>query len=309
MTGLRASTEHLDRRLDGLGRDDGAGAQRRRGCWDRDAGTGPGGGSRKHVAYLLIEGQPARPPTTSSPPSLGAPFRSPTTPRPRPRPDRAPPPPGHHRRWPGFPHAAQAIRITRRVRPLGGQRWRTVTVSAVTNLTAQAQPAPLRTAGAATGTSRRCTTSATSPSPRTPPRAPGNTPWGMASLCNPWPSASCASTAGTTSPPRRAATPATPPESCHCSAAPAHEPATPALCRGPGGQASPIKQGRSSAPAPKAAWTGAAGTCRAEFRGLGGARGRGIPRNQPQELRSRHGFPASGRRSAQAVAALAGPLN
>jgi hypothetical protein len=43
-----------------------------------------------------------------------------------------------------FPHATQAIRITRRVRPLGGHKWRTVTVYAVTNLTAvQASPARL----------------------------------------------------------------------------------------------------------------------------------------------------------------------
>jgi predicted transposase YbfD/YdcC len=44
-----------------------------------------------------------------------------------------------------FPHATQAIRITRRVRPLAGRRWRTVTVYAVTSLTAaQASPAPGR---------------------------------------------------------------------------------------------------------------------------------------------------------------------
>jgi predicted transposase YbfD/YdcC len=43
-----------------------------------------------------------------------------------------------------FPHATQAIRITRRVRPLAGRRWRTVTVYAVTSLTAaQAHPARL----------------------------------------------------------------------------------------------------------------------------------------------------------------------
>jgi predicted transposase YbfD/YdcC len=43
-----------------------------------------------------------------------------------------------------FPHATQAIRITRRVRPLAGHKWRTVTVSAVTSLTAaQASPARL----------------------------------------------------------------------------------------------------------------------------------------------------------------------
>jgi predicted transposase YbfD/YdcC len=43
-----------------------------------------------------------------------------------------------------FPHATQAIRITRRVRPLATRRWRTVTVYAVTSLTAaQASPARL----------------------------------------------------------------------------------------------------------------------------------------------------------------------
>jgi predicted transposase YbfD/YdcC len=43
-----------------------------------------------------------------------------------------------------FPHAAQAIQITRRVRDLGSNRWRTVTVYAVTSLTArQAGPAQL----------------------------------------------------------------------------------------------------------------------------------------------------------------------
>jgi predicted transposase YbfD/YdcC len=43
-----------------------------------------------------------------------------------------------------FPYATQAIRITRRVRSLHRRRWRTVTVYAVTNLTAaQAHPARL----------------------------------------------------------------------------------------------------------------------------------------------------------------------
>jgi predicted transposase YbfD/YdcC len=43
-----------------------------------------------------------------------------------------------------FPHATQAIRITRRVRSLHSRRWRTVTVYAITNLTAaQASPARL----------------------------------------------------------------------------------------------------------------------------------------------------------------------
>jgi predicted transposase YbfD/YdcC len=44
----------------------------------------------------------------------------------------------------GFPHARQAIQVTRRVRPLGSRRWRTVTVYAVTSLaTIQAHPAQL----------------------------------------------------------------------------------------------------------------------------------------------------------------------
>jgi predicted transposase YbfD/YdcC len=44
-----------------------------------------------------------------------------------------------------FPHAAQAIRLTRRIRPLSGQKkWRTVTVYAITSLDAsQAAPAEL----------------------------------------------------------------------------------------------------------------------------------------------------------------------
>jgi predicted transposase YbfD/YdcC len=43
-----------------------------------------------------------------------------------------------------FPHATQAIRVTRRVRSLHSRRWRTVTVYAVTNLTnVQASPARL----------------------------------------------------------------------------------------------------------------------------------------------------------------------
>jgi predicted transposase YbfD/YdcC len=43
-----------------------------------------------------------------------------------------------------FPYATQALRITRRTRLLAGRRWRTVTVYAVTSLTAaQAHPAHL----------------------------------------------------------------------------------------------------------------------------------------------------------------------
>ena len=43
-----------------------------------------------------------------------------------------------------FPHAVQAIRVTRRTRPLGSRRWRTITVYALTNLSVyQASPAHL----------------------------------------------------------------------------------------------------------------------------------------------------------------------
>ena len=49
-----------------------------------------------------------------------------------------------------FPHAAQAIQVTRRVRDLGSRRWRTVTVYAVTSLTA-AQASPARLADAIRG--------------------------------------------------------------------------------------------------------------------------------------------------------------
>jgi hypothetical protein len=64
---------------------------------------------------------------------------------PRGRPRRAPDPQSRHgRRRLAFPHAAQAIAITRRIRPLSGGRWRTVTVYAITSLTAsQASPAQL----------------------------------------------------------------------------------------------------------------------------------------------------------------------
>jgi predicted transposase YbfD/YdcC len=49
-----------------------------------------------------------------------------------------------------FPHATQALRITRRTRPLDSRRWRTVTVYAVTSLTA-AQASPARLADWARG--------------------------------------------------------------------------------------------------------------------------------------------------------------
>jgi len=135
-----------------------------------------------------------------------------------------------------FPHATQAIRITRRVRPLAGRRWRTVTVYAVTSLTA-AQTSPARLADWIRGHwgiealhhLRDTTFAEDACQVRT-----GNTPRAMASLRVTSPSASCAHTALATSPPRCAATPATPPESCHCEASPARETGTAALCRDPG---------------------------------------------------------------------------
>jgi hypothetical protein len=82
-----------------------------------------------------------------------------------------------------FPHATQAIRVTRRARSLRSRRWHTMTVYAIT----------------------------TSPPPRQAPPA--------------WPTGSGATGAVTaTSPPRCAATPATPPACCHCLASPAREP-------------------------------------------------------------------------------------
>jgi hypothetical protein len=44
----------------------------------------------------------------------------------------------------GFPHAAQVLQVTRKVRDLQTRGWRTVTIYAITSLThAQASPARL----------------------------------------------------------------------------------------------------------------------------------------------------------------------
>jgi predicted transposase YbfD/YdcC len=134
----------------------------------------------------------------------------------------------------GFPHATQAIRITRRVRPLHSRRWRTVTSTRLpTSPPPRPTPRAWPTGSAAIGASRRCTTSAMSPSPRTPARSAPATPLGPWPACATLPSASCAPTATATSPPRCAATPATPPESCPCSVSPARETERPALCPRP----------------------------------------------------------------------------
>jgi Transposase DDE domain len=72
-----------------------------------------------------------------------------------------------------FPHAAQAIQIVRRRRPLNGKKWSTETVYAVTSLTAtQASPAQL--AAITRGhwlIENRLHWSATSPTTRTAPRS------------------------------------------------------------------------------------------------------------------------------------------
>jgi hypothetical protein len=58
-----------------------------------------------------------------------------------------------------FPHAKQALRITRRVRPLTGRRWRTVTVYAVTSLTLpRLAPPGSPTSSAGSGRSRTACT-------------------------------------------------------------------------------------------------------------------------------------------------------
>jgi hypothetical protein len=73
----------------------------------------------------------------------------------------------------GFPYAAQILQVTRKTRALHApRRFKTVTVYAVTSLThVQAGPPASPICCAGTGPSRRCTTSAMSPMPRTPPRS------------------------------------------------------------------------------------------------------------------------------------------
>jgi hypothetical protein len=72
----------------------------------------------------------------------------------------------------GFPHAAPVIQVTRKTRDLHANRWRTVTVYAITSLPFElARPAAWPTYCADTGPSKRCATSATPPSPRTPRRS------------------------------------------------------------------------------------------------------------------------------------------
>ena len=134
-----------------------------------------------------------------------------------------------------FPHATQALRITRRVRPLTSRGWRSVTVYAVTSLAA-AQASPARLADWIRGHwgiealhhIRDVTFTEDASQIRT-----GNTPRAMASLRTS-PSASCACTATATSPRPCAAMPATPPgfwPYWASPASPARETVSPAACR------------------------------------------------------------------------------
>jgi predicted transposase YbfD/YdcC len=113
---------------------------------------------------------------------------------------------------PDFPHATQAIRSARRVRPLHGRRWRTMTVYTVTSLTA-AQATSARLADWIRGHwgiealhhLRDVTFAEDACQVRT---GTAHGPW---RACATSPSASCTPTATATSPPPCAATPATPP--------------------------------------------------------------------------------------------------
>ena len=63
----------------------------------------------------------------------------------------------------GFPHAAQVLQVTRKVRDLGTRSWRTTVIYAVTSL-AHAQASPTRLADYLRGHWRSrtgCTTSGT----------------------------------------------------------------------------------------------------------------------------------------------------
>jgi predicted transposase YbfD/YdcC len=112
-----------------------------------------------------------------------------------------------------FPRAAQAIRITRRTRPLpGGKKWRTVTIYAITSLTAS-QATPAHLAGWIRGHWRiealhhiRDVTYGEDASQTRTGNGPRSWP-----PCATLPSRSSSSAAPATSPPPAATTPATPP--------------------------------------------------------------------------------------------------
>ena len=112
----------------------------------------------------------------------------------------------------GFPHVAQVIQVTRKTRDLHANRWRAVTVYAITSLSFElARPARLADLvrghwGIEALHHLRDVTFAEDASQlRT-----GNAPRVMRA-CATWPSASCTAEVTPTSPPRCATTPVTPP--------------------------------------------------------------------------------------------------
>ena len=136
----------------------------------------------------------------------------------------------------GFPHAAQVIQVTRKVRDLRTRRWRTVTVYAITSLTfEQASPARLADLIRGTGRSRTaCTGSAMSSSLRTALKSgpvPARTSW---PACVTLPSARSAGPGRSTSLPPYVTTPATLPGPSPPSESPADEPDITRKRRGPG---------------------------------------------------------------------------
>jgi hypothetical protein len=128
----------------------------------------------------------------------------------------------------GFPYAAQVLQITRKTRKLHTTRWQTVTVYAITSLPfEQARPArlaerPLDDPERPALGPRHHLRRGRLPDPHrqhTPDHGQPTQPRHR----HP------ARPRTTTSPQRYAATPATPPESCHCSASQAREPVIPTL--------------------------------------------------------------------------------
>jgi predicted transposase YbfD/YdcC len=159
----------------------------------------------------------------------------------------------------GFPHATQALRITRRVRDLHRRRWRTVTVYAITSLSAiQASPARLadlvRGHGAIENglhhvrdVTHTEDASRPGPGPRPAPRRPRATS----------PSARSAWPGSPTSPPGSDVPAATLPDRCNCSASNTHEPDITTLRRNPAeagdrpGRPHTAPACRTSAPRPR----------------------------------------------------------
>jgi hypothetical protein len=197
------------------------GGHRRRAADPRRGGRGP----RGQAGPLPVgrQGQPAHAAGPLRPPGLAS------------RPGPGPPRDRGHGRLQlrtlkavtvhhfGFPHAAQVIQVTRKIRQPQTRRWRTVTVDAITSLPSPGQPARLADLipGGTGRSSTACIMSATPPSPRTPRSAPApaRTSW---PACATWPSARSAGRA--TSPPPCATTPATRADPWPPSASPWEEP-------------------------------------------------------------------------------------